>query len=110
MVDYWCGHTMYRLCGVGVVTLILIWAPLSEAGGVQPLACSQGDEIRTIDYYMDINMDRMLKIQAEDLDEASRQQALDANTLEFVELQERRERLTQECAQQIKTRNEYYQQ
>ncbi len=101
---------MYKLCSAGVVALILLWAPLTEAGGVQPLTCSQGDEIRTIDYYMDINMDRMLKIQAEDLDDASRQRALDANTLEFIELQERREKLTQECALQIKTRNEYHQQ
>lgn len=90
--------------------LIAAGASSASAGGEQPLACSQGNEIRTIDYYMDVNMAQMQEIQSAEMEAETRQLALEANTQEFVDLQKRREKLTQECAVQIKGRNKYYQQ
>ncbi|MEX0923181.1 MAG: hypothetical protein WDZ84_10430 [Rhodovibrionaceae bacterium] len=102
---------MLKLCCAALACAVLSGAAASaEAGGIQPLACSQGDEIRTIDYYMDVNMERMQEIQSAEMESETRQQALEANTQEFIDLQQRREILTQECAQQIKIRNDYYQQ
>lgn len=90
--------------------LALLGSGTAQAGGLQPLACSQGNEIRTIDHYMDLNMARLLEIDSAELTPDARRAAVEANTAEFMELQERRQLLTQECAQQIKKRNEYYQQ
>ena len=99
----WLKHSLAAL-------FALLSIAAAQAGGVQPLACSQGDEIRTIDHHMDLNMDRLLEIEAAEMTPEARSAAIAANTEEFVDLQERREKLTQECAQQIKKRNEYYQQ
>lgn len=87
---------------------LLFWTAAAQAGGVQPLACSQGDEIRTIDYHMDVNMARLREIQDVEMAPEAREKAVEANTEEFIALQRRRERLTQECALQIRKRNEYY--
>jgi hypothetical protein len=101
---------MIRLKITASALLALAWISAAEAGGVQPLACSQGNEIRTIDHHMDVNMAQLLEIEDAVMTPEERRAAVEANTAQFVELQERREMLTQECAQQIKKRNEYYQQ
>lgn len=96
---------MHRCCAF---LALLFWAAAAQAGGLQPLACSQGDEIRTIDYHMDVNMARLLEIQEAEMTAEAREQALEANTEQFLALQRKREKLTQECALQIRKRNEYY--
>lgn len=101
---------MTRLLPLLTAIAALLHAGSSLAGGIDPLPCSQGNEIRTIDYYMDINMAQMQEIANAEMSEAEREAALEANTAEFVDLQNRRQDLSRACAEQIKKRNEYYQQ
>lgn len=101
---------MLRLLLILAATAVPLLAGPAAAGGIAPLACSQGNEIRTIDYYMDVNMAQMQEIEGAEMSDRERRAALEANTAEFIELQNRRQELTQACAIQIKNRNEYYQQ
>ena len=87
----------------------LSFAPAeATAGGQNPLSCSQGDEIRTIDYYMDINMEELRAINENPMEESIRQELIATNTEEFLALQDHREALIVECAKEIRTRNEYW--
>lgn len=101
---------MSKLSGAALGCALFVGITSAWAGGIQPLTCSQGDEIRTIDYHMDLNMDRLQEIHAAEMDAQAREEAIEENTEEFVDLQARREKLSQECALQIRKRNQYYQQ
>ena len=49
----------FLLSGLCALALTVLAPDGSFAGGNNPLPCSQGDEIRTIDYYMDLNMEEL---------------------------------------------------
>ena len=102
-------RTLLSACGL--VALSLTCTPVLSAalaGGNNPLPCSQGDEIRTIDYYMDLNMEELQAINQNQMDEAVRKELVEANTSEFMQLQDYRDDLIAECALEIRARNEYW--
>lgn len=98
----------FLFAGLCALALSPLFAERSLAGGNNPLPCSQGNEIRTIDYYMDLNMEELQAINENQMDETTRQQLVAANTDEFMQLQEHRDVLIIECGKEIRARDDYW--